>query len=82
MRVFNIAGPCRPDWHYMIPPEARLPGVAALVANRAYFAVHAPRQTGKTTTMKAIARRLTEEGRYATLRSTSRARGHAPSPRM
>jgi hypothetical protein len=67
MRVFNIAGPCRPDWHYMIPPEARLPGVVALVDNRAYFAVHAPRQTGKTTTMKAIARRLTEEGRYAAL---------------
>jgi hypothetical protein len=75
MRVFNIAGPCRPDWHYMIPPEARLPGVVALVDHRAYFAVHAPRQTGKTTTMKAIARRLTKEGRYAALHfSCERAR--------
>ena len=67
MRAFNIAGPCRPDRHYMIPPERRLPGCAALVDKRAYFVVHAPRQTGKTTTMKALARHLTEEGRYAGL---------------
>src|SRR5512140_26358 len=67
MRSFNIAGPCRPDWHYMIPPEQRLPGCIALIDQRAYFAVHAPRQTGKTTTMKELARSLTEGGRYAAL---------------
>ena len=26
-RRFNTAGPCRPDWHYMIPAERRLPEV-------------------------------------------------------
>ncbi|WP_044969416.1 AAA family ATPase [Sorangium cellulosum] len=67
VRTFNIAGPCRPDRHYMVPAGQRLPGFRALVDKQAYFVVHAPRQTGKTTTMKALARRLTEEGRYAAL---------------
>jgi len=51
----------------MIPPEGRLPESVTLVDKQAYFVVHAPRQTGKTTTMKALARRLTEKGRYAGL---------------
>lgn len=49
MRRFNIAGPCRVDRNYMIPPERRIPELTALVDNQAYFVVHAPRQTGKTT---------------------------------
>ncbi len=68
MRFFNITGSCDPARHYMIPAERRLPGSEALIAKQAYFVVHAPRQTGKTTTMKALARRLTDEGRYAGLR--------------
>jgi DNA polymerase III delta prime subunit len=67
MRRFNVAGPCNPERHYMIPPERRLPGAVELVERGAYFALHAPRQTGKTTTMKALARRLTAEGRHAAL---------------
>ena len=51
----------------MIPPERRLPELVALVDKQAYFVVHAPRQTGKTTVMQALARRLTDEGRYAAL---------------
>jgi hypothetical protein len=51
----------------MVPPERRLLEAVTLVDNQAYFVVHAPRQTGKTTTMKALARRLTEEGRYVGL---------------
>ena len=68
MRFFNITGSCDPARHYMIPAERRLPGSEALIAKQAYFVVHAPRQTGKTTAMKALARRLTAEGRYAALR--------------
>src|SRR5438034_4084847 len=52
----------------MIPAERRLPGCEALIAKGAYFVVHAPRQTGKTTAMKALARRLTAEGHHAALR--------------
>ena len=65
MRRFNVAGPCRAELHYMIPPERRLPGLMTLIDNQAYFVVHAPRQTGKTTIMRTLAQRLTEEGRYA-----------------
>jgi hypothetical protein len=68
VRFFNITGSCDPARHYMIPAERRLPGCEALIAKQAYFVVHAPRQTGKTTAMKALARRLTAEGRYAALR--------------
>src|SRR5262245_42810027 len=67
MRWFNTTGPCNAELHYMIPPEPRLPGCVALVNKRAYFVVHAPRQTGKSTTMIALVRRLNEEGRYAAL---------------
>ncbi|MEP7124727.1 MAG: ATP-binding protein [Byssovorax sp.] len=52
----------------MIPAERRLVGFDLLLAKGAYFVVHAPRQTGKTTAMKALARRLTAEGHYAALR--------------
>jgi hypothetical protein len=67
MRRFNTTGPCDPEYHYMVPPERRLPEVGTLVDQRAYFVVHAPRQTGKTTTLQTVARRLTAEGHYAAL---------------
>lgn len=51
----------------MLPPERRLPDADRWLAQGAWFVVHAPRQTGKTTTMKALARRVTAEGRYAGL---------------
>ncbi len=70
MRRFNTAGPCRPEHDYMIPPARRLPGVVELVDHQAYFALHAPRQSGKTTTMRTLARQLTDEGRYAALHFT------------
>ena len=67
MRHFNTTGPCDPELHYMLPAEGRLPGLDRLLARGAYFVVHAPRQTGKTTAMQALAERLTREGRYAAL---------------
>jgi hypothetical protein len=52
----------------MLPPEPRLPGARELVAQQRYFVVHAPRQTGKTTTLNALARDLTAEGKHVALR--------------
>jgi hypothetical protein len=66
-RRFNTAGPCRTDLHYMIPAERRLPEAPGLVDQMGYFVVHAPRQTGKTTALRALAERLTASGRYAAL---------------
>ncbi|HEX6470157.1 MAG TPA: AAA family ATPase [Streptosporangiaceae bacterium] len=67
MKHFNTSGMCRPDEHYMLPPEPRLPEARPLIDAGKYFVVHAPRQTGKTTTLAALARNLTAEGRYAAL---------------
>jgi DNA polymerase III delta prime subunit len=66
-KYFNTAGPCFPDWHHMLPPEPRLPEARHLIDRGQYFVLHAPRQTGKTTTLLALARELTAEGEYAAL---------------
>lgn len=63
-RWFNTAGPCKAEIHYMLPPLARLPQLERLVAQQGYFVIHAPRQTGKTTAMLALAERLTASGEY------------------
>jgi ATPase family associated with various cellular activities (AAA) len=63
-RWFNIAGPCQDDIHYMLSPTARLPDLEELIQQRSYFVLHAPRQTGKTTAMLALAQHLTLSGRY------------------
>lgn len=67
MRRFNTTGPCNPERHYMVPPLERLPRAKTLVDHGDYFVLHAPRQTGKTTTLRALARALTGEGTYAAL---------------
>lgn len=61
-RTFNTTGPCFPAWHYMLPPEARLPDLLPIVRQNQYFVLHAARQTGKTTAMRAFAARLRELG--------------------
>lgn len=66
-RRFNTAGPCRPDHHYMISALSRLPEAPRLVEQMGYFVVHAPRQTGKTTALRALAAELTAAGRHAAL---------------
>ncbi|BAZ70904.1 hypothetical protein NIES4106_57010 (plasmid) [Fischerella sp. NIES-4106] len=63
-RWFNTAGPCQADIHYMLPPTVRLPNLSRLIEQRNYFVIHAPRQTGKTTAMLALAQQLTLSGRY------------------
>lgn len=67
MRYFNTAGPCLPDRHYLVPPEPRLPDARGLIDRGHYFVVHAPRQTGKTTTLQQLARTLTAEGEHLAL---------------
>lgn len=56
MRFFNTEGPMRAHEHYTIPPLDRiaLDETLALIARGLYFALHAPRQTGKTSTLLAL----------------------------
>lgn len=63
-RFFNTAGPCKADLHYMLSPLDRLPALQGLIEEQGYFVIHAPRQTGKTTAMMALAKQLTESGNY------------------
>ncbi|QIS12682.1 ATP-binding protein [Nocardia arthritidis] len=67
MRYFNTVGPCLPDLHYMIPADERLPDARAYIDFGFYFVVHAPRQTGKTTSLLGLSRELTAEGRFLAL---------------
>jgi len=64
---FNTAGPCRGDWHYMVPPLPRLPQARGHVEKGDYFVLHAPRQSGKTTFLRHFARALTAEGTFCAL---------------
>jgi hypothetical protein len=70
---FNTAGPCNPEWHYMIPPLPRVPEAPGLVEQGGYVVLHAPRQSGKTTFLRAFATKLTADGLYAALYMTCEA---------
>jgi len=62
-RFFNFAGPCNPSEHYAVPATRRLESVRDLVGRHAYFVVHSPPRSGKTTSTLALASELTAEGR-------------------
>jgi hypothetical protein len=80
-RKFNTAGPCIDGDHYMLDPLARIEvdEVLELIADKRYFVLHAPRQTGKTTCLLALMKRLAEGGRYravyANIEAVQAARG-------
>lgn len=69
MRFFNTAGPVKCTDHYCIPPLERfaLEEILLLIAQKKYFILHAPRQTGKTSCLLALMEYLNREGRYTVL---------------
>ena len=66
-KCFNIAGPCFPDEHYMLPALERLPGIMRIVEQRGYFVLHAARQSGKTTALMALVEEINGQGRMNAL---------------
>ena len=74
-RFFNTTGPCEPEYHYTLSPTARLPTIEGLVERRQYFVIHAPRQTGKTTAMRALVETLRAKGLAACWATLESARG-------
>ena len=78
MRFFNTAGPIKPTDHYCIPPLERfdLDEVMALVRMKKYFVLHAPRQTGKTSSLLALRDLLNGQG-YRCLYTTVEEAGTA-----
>ena len=57
------------DDHYCIPPLDRvdLDEILQLIDWKKYFVLHAPRQTGKTSMLKALAERLNTDSKYRCL---------------
>jgi hypothetical protein len=65
-RIFNTAGPNRPEVEYTIDPLKRLDldEFLTLIGQSKYFELHAPRQTGKTSCLLALRNYLNKEGNY------------------
>jgi len=65
-KYFNTAGPNKPDIQYTLDPLKRidLTEVLTLIDQRKYFVLHAPRQTGKTSTLLALRDYLNAQGKY------------------
>ncbi|MDR1872635.1 MAG: ATP-binding protein, partial [Deltaproteobacteria bacterium] len=66
-KKFCVAGPCDPLDHYMLPALPRLPEVQDLVNSEEYFVLHAPRQSGKTTSIYAAVAQINAEKKYYAL---------------
>ena len=66
MRDFNTEGPVDSGIHYCIPPLERVDRdeILHLIRRRKSFILHAPRQTGKTSILKALADILNATGEY------------------
>lgn len=64
MKFFNTAGPINPDDHYFIPGRLDEKVINRLIEQKSYFILHAPRQSGKTTAIFELVKRLNKEGRY------------------
>ncbi|RQD76220.1 AAA-like domain-containing protein, partial [Desulfonatronospira sp. MSAO_Bac3] len=65
-RFFNNAGPVKPEIHYTIDPLQRVDWeeISGYIDQQRYFVLHAPRQTGKTSTLLAMMKAINEKGRY------------------
>ena len=65
-KFFNTAGPGISEDHYMLDPLRRInyDEVRVLIDQKRYFILHAPRQTGKTTSLLAMVKKINEEGIY------------------
>ena len=61
-RRFNVTGSCNPRRHYMVRLDDRLKKIKEdYVDYGSYFVINRGRQYGKTTTLKALAKYLSEE---------------------
>jgi hypothetical protein len=69
MRFFNTAGPVNCQDHYCLKPLERfdLEHILSLIEQNKYFVMHAPRQTGKTSTLLALMKHLNDSGKYKCL---------------
>ena len=69
MRFFNTAGPIVSEDHYYVPIADRMDidEIMSLIDQEKYFILHAPRQSGKTSSLLALMKILNESGKYKCL---------------
>ncbi|MCL1817001.1 MAG: ATP-binding protein, partial [Clostridiales bacterium] len=67
-RSFNAEGPCNPQKHYMIDALRGMDReILSLIEDEKYFVIHASRQSGKTTLLRALARQVNAGEQYYVL---------------
>jgi len=68
-KFFNTAGPVKKEDNYCLDPLKRinLEEIEQLIAQKKYFILHAPRQTGKTSSLLALQEYLNKQGKYKCL---------------
>ena len=56
MKMFNIAGKCIQEKHYMLNTFQRgsFEDILKHIEQESYFVIHAPRQSGKTTFLSTL----------------------------
>ena len=80
-RFFNTTGLCSPEDHYMVDPlRNHYADILRLIQAKQYFLIHAPRQTGKTTFLHALAHRLNREGQYISVVCSLESAGYPSIP--
>ncbi len=63
-KFFTTAGPINPDDHYFVPNRLDEQVIMRLIGEKKYFILHAPRQSGKTTAIFELIKKLNQEGSY------------------
>ena len=61
MKEFNTAGTCFPEDHYMVDISERVGIIRGMIEKGSYFCINRGRQYGKTTTLQALRRKLSDE---------------------
>jgi len=69
VKFFNTEGPIIPADHYHVPIMARInkDEIFSLIDRKKYFILHAPRQSGKTTSLLTLMDLLNKSGKYKCL---------------
>ena len=62
MRAFNTSGPNIPEQHYTISRQKLIEKGMNMAKNSRYFTIWAPRQTGKSTYFRLLAKELERQG--------------------
>ena len=67
MKAFNTVGVCIPEKHYMVDLTERVAQIRAMVDDGKYFCINRARQYGKTTTLNALRKDLSDRNTVISL---------------